>query len=47
MHNLLLPALLQDRVEFVKLFMEHGADIHSYIQPSELARLYRRVNLYI
>lgn len=43
----MLPALLQDRVEFIQMFMENGADLDAYLTPTELAKLYREVRLII
>lgn len=41
--ELLYPALVEDRVEFVKLFMENGVKFDDYLTPEELGSLYTAV----
>lgn len=44
MHEALMFSLLHDRVEFVKLIMEKGVAIQSFLTFERLERLYNTVS---
>lgn len=40
----MLDALVMDRVEFVKLLIEHGVNLHRFLTISRLEELYNTVS---
>ena len=38
--NAYVQALVEDKVEFIKLFLEHGLDIAKYLTTDQLAKIY-------
>ena len=44
MNELLRDALIHNRVDFVKLYLESGVNLKAYLTHSELTYLYNQVN---
>lgn len=43
----MLDALVMDRVDFVKLLIEHGVNVHRFLTISRLEELYNTVSIVV
>jgi len=43
----MLDALVMDRVDFVKLLIEHGVNMHRFLTISRLEELYNTVSIVV